>query len=106
MKAGRQINLSSWDTYSVDQQQILKAKIMQEAKSRKMPLPQYRMTHWNTRITDADLRAFAQWTREMPARKRGGHRQSGRATRYEVKRSSRSGAPAAMRWSKIEKDQD
>lgn len=71
LEGRKQINLSSWDTYSVDQQQILKAKIMQEAKSRKMPLPQYRMTHWNTRITDADLRAFAQWTREMPAQEAG-----------------------------------
>jgi cytochrome c len=60
----RQINLSLWDSYSADQQQILKAKIVRETKSGQMPLPQYRMIHWNARITDADLETFTQWTRD------------------------------------------
>ncbi len=64
----RQINLSLWDTYSADQQQILKAKIVRETKSGQMPLPQYRMIHWNARITDADLEAFNQWTRDSASR--------------------------------------
>lgn len=64
MEGRRKINFSLWDTYSADQQQILKAKIVREAKSGEMPLPQYRMIHWNARITDADLRGFTQWTRD------------------------------------------
>ena len=60
----KQVNLSLWDTYSNDQQQTIKAKMVQEMRSREMPLPQYRMIHWDARITDADLRAFARWTRE------------------------------------------
>ena len=35
LEGRKQMNLSSWDTYSVDQQQILKAKIVQETKSQK-----------------------------------------------------------------------
>ena len=56
------MNLSLWDTYSADQQQTLKAKIVQETKAHEMPLLQYQVIHWNTRITDADIRAFVQWS--------------------------------------------
>ena len=67
----KEINLSLWDNYSADQQQIIKAKIVQETKSREMPLPQYRMIHWNARITDADVRTFTQWTHQMPSLQAG-----------------------------------
>ena len=42
------MNLSTWDTYSADQQETFKAKIVQETKSHEMPLPQYRIIHWNS----------------------------------------------------------
>ena len=57
------MNLSLWDSYSVDQQSTFAAKIVQETKSHEMPLLQYRMIHWNARITDTDVRSFIQWTR-------------------------------------------
>ncbi len=63
----RHMNLSLWDTYSADQQQTLKAEIEQQAKTRKMPLPQYRMIHWNTRVTDADVQILSNWARETPS---------------------------------------
>lgn len=59
----KHMNLSLWDTYSPDQQQTFKAKIVEETREREMPLPQYRMIHWNARITDADITAFTQWSR-------------------------------------------
>jgi cytochrome c len=60
--AGRKaMNLSQWDAYSTEMQQTLKAKIVQEAKSGEMPLPQYRLIHSSARITDADLHIFARW---------------------------------------------
>jgi len=62
----KKMNLSLWDTHSADQRQILKAKIVQETKTHEMPLPQYRMIHWNAKITDADIQSFTQWAREMP----------------------------------------
>jgi cytochrome c len=57
----KHMNLSQWDSYSPDQQQTFAAKIVQETKSHEMPLPQYRMIHWDTRITDADVRVFSEW---------------------------------------------
>src|SRR5882757_4754359 len=62
----KKMNLSLWDSYSADQQQILEAKIVQETKAHEMPPLQYRMIHWNARITDADIQSFTQWAREMP----------------------------------------
>jgi cytochrome c len=59
----RNLNLSIWDRYSVDQQRTLEAKIVQETRARRMPLPQYRIIHTSARITDADVQAFTQWMR-------------------------------------------
>ena len=61
----RAMNLSLWNSYSADLQQTLAAKMVQETNSHEMPLPQYRMIHWNTRITDADAVALAQWARGL-----------------------------------------
>jgi cytochrome c len=53
--ARKAMNLSKWDTYSAEEQQNLLAQIAHEASARKMPPAQYRMIHWNARITDADV---------------------------------------------------
>jgi cytochrome c len=53
--ARKAMDLSLWDTYSADQQQLLLAQILHEASARKMPPAQYRMIHWNARITDSDV---------------------------------------------------
>jgi cytochrome c len=63
----KQMNLSSWDTYSPDERMTLEAKMVREVKVRAMPLPQYRMIHWDARITDAEVLAFTRWARETPA---------------------------------------
>src|SRR5580658_9821622 len=59
---GRQaMNLALWDSYSADRQQTLAAMIVHETREHKMPLLQYRLIHRDSRITDADLRALANW---------------------------------------------
>ena len=63
----KHMDLSQWDTYSPDQQQTFAAKIVQETKSRDMPLIQYRMIHWSSRITAADLQTLTQWSHGMSA---------------------------------------
>jgi len=63
VEARKAMNLSLWNTYSADQQQTLVAKMVQETKSREMPPVQYRVIHWNARITDTDMRLFNQWAR-------------------------------------------
>lgn len=63
VEAIREMNLSLWDTYPADRQQILAAKIVQQMKSRQMPPLQYRIIHRNARITDADVRIVSLWAR-------------------------------------------
>jgi cytochrome c len=61
--ARKAMNLSQWDAYTPDQQQTLVAKMAQETKSHLMPPEQYRLIHWNTRITDDEISALANWAR-------------------------------------------
>ena len=63
----RHMDLSQWDSYSAGQQQAFMAKIVHETRTHAMPLPQYRMIHWDTRVTDADVVAFSRWAGVDPA---------------------------------------
>ena len=59
---GRQaMNLALWDSYSADQQQTFAAKIVQETREHEMPLLQYRMIHWSSRVTGTEIRTLADW---------------------------------------------
>jgi cytochrome c len=63
--AGRQhLNLSAWDSYSPEQREMLKAKMLQQVKAGTMPLPQYLLVHWAAHISDADIKTLQQWARE------------------------------------------
>jgi cytochrome c len=62
VNAREAMNFSRWDSYSDVQQQTLAAKMVQQMKAREMPPVQYRVIHWSARITDADVRAFSQWS--------------------------------------------
>ena len=61
VEAREAMNLTRWDDYSASERDAFKVKIFLEAKSRRMPLPQYRIIHWNARVTDADINSFNQW---------------------------------------------
>jgi cytochrome c len=61
VEARKGMNLSLWDNYSADQQQTFAAKIVQQTKSHEMAPVQYRIIHWNTRITNADLTVLGNW---------------------------------------------
>ena len=58
------MRLDQWNSYSAAQQQAYAAKIVEETKAHKMPLPQYLMIHWNAHITVADVRSLRQWTHD------------------------------------------
>jgi cytochrome c len=64
MSARKAMNLSEWENYSAEQQHSFAAEIAQQTRTRKMPLLQYRMIHWNARITDADVQNFTAWARQ------------------------------------------
>lgn len=64
LEAREAMNLSQWENYSAAQQEAFKSKIFLEAKAHRMPLPQYRILHWNARITNADIRTLGQWANQ------------------------------------------
>lgn len=64
LEGRKHMNLSAWDTYTPDHQQVLQAKIIQQTKTGKMPLPQYRNIHRSSIITAADLELLTQWNNQ------------------------------------------
>jgi cytochrome c len=58
-EARKKMNLSRWQEMPVEQQQVLMAKIFQEAKSGDMPPLQYRLLHWDARLSKADVQALS-----------------------------------------------
>jgi cytochrome c len=65
VKARAAMNLSLWSGYSIDEQETLVAKIAEEIKSHDMPPIQYRVIHWSSRTTDADLASVAAWAHAL-----------------------------------------
>ncbi|HEX4581189.1 MAG TPA: heme-binding domain-containing protein [Acidobacteriaceae bacterium] len=63
VEAREAMNLSLWGRYSAEQQEALAAEIVIRAKSRTMPPVEYRLAHWNARMTDMDVQALTQWAR-------------------------------------------
>ncbi|MGD0632452.1 MAG: heme-binding domain-containing protein [Terracidiphilus sp.] len=63
LKGRAAMNLARWDSYSAAQQQTFAAKIAQQTRAHEMPLLQYRMIHWNARITDGDIHTLSSWAR-------------------------------------------
>lgn len=55
MEGRKHMNLSNWGELTPERREVLQAKILQEARSGAMPLPQYRLLHWDAKLTSADL---------------------------------------------------
>jgi cytochrome c len=53
------MDLSHWDQTIAEKQDVLKAKIIQEAKSGDMPPLQYLALHWNAKLSAGDVQALA-----------------------------------------------
>jgi cytochrome c len=64
VKAREAMNLSQWNNYSAEERDAFRVKIFLETKTNRMPLLQYRIIHWNARITDVDLDSLSQWARQ------------------------------------------
>jgi cytochrome c len=65
VKARKAMNLSSWSSYSESQKQAFAAQIVRVTRTHEMPMMQYRIIHWNSRITDSDVRASTAWANAM-----------------------------------------
>jgi cytochrome c len=57
-RARKAWNLSAWNAYPDDKRQILLAQMAHETKSGEMPPLQYRIIHWNARISNEDLKVL------------------------------------------------
>jgi cytochrome c len=59
VKARKKMDLSRWEAMPVEQQQVLAAKIFEEAKSGDMPPLQYRLLHWDAKLAKGDVQALS-----------------------------------------------
>jgi len=59
VEARKEMNLSQWEEMPPERQEMLKAEILQEAKSGKMPPLQYLALHWTARLSRDDVQALS-----------------------------------------------
>jgi len=59
VEARKKMDLSQWEKLPADRQDVLVAKVIQEAKSGDMPPLQYRLLHWNAKLSKADVQALS-----------------------------------------------
>ena len=59
VEARKKMDLSRWEEMPADKQQVLMAKIFQEAKSGDMPPLQYRLLHWDAKLSKADVQTLS-----------------------------------------------
>jgi cytochrome c len=59
VEARKHMDLSQWETLPADRQDVLVAKIIQEAKSGDMPPLQYRLLHWSATLSKADVQTLS-----------------------------------------------
>jgi cytochrome c len=59
VEARKKMDLSQWEQMPADKQQVLTAKIVEEAKSGDMPPLQYRLLHWDANLSKADVQALS-----------------------------------------------
>jgi cytochrome c len=58
-EARKKMDLSRWEEMPADKQEVLRAKIAQEAKSGEMPPLQYLALHWDAKLSKADVHALS-----------------------------------------------
>ena len=59
VEARKKMDLSRWEQMPANQQEVLMAKIVEEAKSGDMPPVQYRLLHWDASLSKTDVQALS-----------------------------------------------
>jgi cytochrome c len=59
VEARKKMDLSRWEEMPVETQEVLVAKIVQEAKNGNMPPLQYRLLHWDAKLSSGEVRALS-----------------------------------------------
>jgi cytochrome c len=81
VRARAAMDLSRWSTYSPDEQETLRSKIAQEAKTKSMPPPQYLAVHWTARLHQREIRILTAWAATRPVARGSETAMSGDAAR-------------------------
>ncbi|MEO6806794.1 MAG: heme-binding domain-containing protein [Edaphobacter sp.] len=55
VEARKKMNLSNWEKIPADTQAVLVGQMIHEAKDEEMPPLQYRLLHWDSRLTPTDV---------------------------------------------------
>jgi cytochrome c len=64
VRGRKAMNLSMWNAYPQEERLGRAAEIVEMTRKGKMPLPQYRLVHWNSRINSTDLATLNRWANE------------------------------------------
>lgn len=67
VRGRKAMNLAQWSLYSQDQQRNLSEEIVAMAGTGRMPLLQYRLIHWKSRINSTDLATLTRWANQQAA---------------------------------------
>jgi cytochrome c len=59
VEARKKMDLSRWEMMPADQQDVLMAKIVEEAKSGDMPPLQYRLLHWDAKLSHDEVHTLS-----------------------------------------------
>jgi cytochrome c len=59
VEARKKMDLSRWEEMPVETQEVLAAKIVQEAKRGDMPPLQYRLLHWDAKLSKGDVQTLS-----------------------------------------------
>lgn len=69
VRGRKAMNLAMWNSYSEDQRLNFSQEIVEMTRKGKMPLPQYRLIHWSSRISSTDVIALSRWADSQSAAK-------------------------------------
>jgi cytochrome c len=62
VRGRKAMNLAMWNSYSPGKRSSLSQQIVQMTRKGEMPLLQYRLIHWKSRISSTDLAALTRWS--------------------------------------------
>jgi cytochrome c len=68
VRGRKAMNLSTWSAYPQDERLDRAQEIVEMARKGKMPLLQYRLVHWNSRINSMELATLSRWSNEQTAK--------------------------------------
>jgi hypothetical protein len=62
--------MSRWESYTLDEQMEILAKLGVEVRNHRMPLPQYLRLHPDAKLTNEEVQQLYQWAHEERRRLR------------------------------------